>query len=62
MAIVVKGADKLNLGQELHIIAPHAVEVLLKVSRQMDDKCSYNSVSSSDDRSKHSKVFKACCS
>jgi hypothetical protein len=30
MAILVKEDNKLTLGQELHIVAPHAVEALLK--------------------------------
>jgi hypothetical protein len=32
MAIMVKEANKLTLGQEIHLVAPHAVEALLKAS------------------------------
>ena len=30
VALMVKDADKLTLGQELHITAPHAIEGILK--------------------------------
>jgi hypothetical protein len=33
MAILVKVANKLTLGQVLHLVAPHAVEALLKASQ-----------------------------
>jgi hypothetical protein len=54
-----KTGDKLTLGQELHLVAsPCNSSPFKSLTRQMDDKCSYNSVSSSVDRSKQSKVLK----
>jgi hypothetical protein len=41
MAILVKEANKLTLRQEIHIVAPHVVEGLLKASpdRWMTNAC-----------------------
>ncbi|KAL0623387.1 Gag-Pol polyprotein [Plecturocebus cupreus] len=60
-ALLVKEADKLTLGQELNVVAPHAVESLLRgAPGKMDVKCPHSSISGLTLGPAPYKVFKDC--
>ena len=39
VALLVKDADKLTLGQQITVVAPHSLKHYTLAPRPMDDKC-----------------------